>query len=380
MTRPQLTGRLLRMAAAFFLLGCMGAAITAINPLTGERRYFDSASEVPDGWIVCASEETCPAPRACTELEEAACLTRSDCSPLYLAPGGVLPPECGEPDPPALCGGESYAGCSATAATCAPADCGAAPFVMPHVCSDGTLGGPTGRCVVAPDGACEWEFRACQPPRPAECEPRECGPAPLLPALECADGSVGGNTGRCLLAADGTCAWEVRECPSIECSALPVCDLLCPEGTMNPVDETGCVHTCECVPSTCTDAECGPAPGAPAYECADGSLGGNIGVCERNAEGTCGWVIRDCPADECAPGSCGPALGTPAIVCEDGSTGGNTGRCLRDAAGVCTWEIRECPDPCREVPVCDVLCPPGTHNPSDAAGCVLTCECAPDVP
>jgi hypothetical protein len=32
-----------------------------------------------------------------------------------------------------------------------------------------------------------------------------------------------------------------------ECADVPACDFLCPEGTHNPTDERGCVHTCECV-------------------------------------------------------------------------------------------------------------------------------------
>lgn len=45
----------------------------------------------------------------------------------------------------------------------------------------------------------------------------------------------------------------------------------------------------------------------------------------------------------CQPGECGPALGMPSWLCADGTTGGPTGRCLRQANGGCGWEIRECP-------------------------------------
>jgi hypothetical protein len=43
-----------------------------------------------------------------------------------------------------------------------------------------------------------------------------CGPAPKSPAIQCSDGSLGGNTGRCLQTASG-CAWEQRECPPTLC-------------------------------------------------------------------------------------------------------------------------------------------------------------------
>lgn len=361
---------------ALALAGCV-APVTAINPLTGERRSFESEADVPSGWIVCASENTCPAVRPCAELDESSCLSRADCSPVYVGIG-AYPRECESPEPPPICSGEGFAGCTDASPTCDPASCGPAPLAPSYVCRDGSVGGPTGRCIASPDGTCGWEIRECPLPPPPECTPDECGPAPGLPSYVCADGTIGGNTGRCLRHADGSCGWEIRDCAPEECAEIPQCDLLCPDGTTNPVDEHGCVHTCECVPVACGDDECGPAPGAPAYTCPDGSIGGNIGPCERNADGVCGWVFRECPAEECAEGDCGPPLGAPAIVCADGSIGGNTGRCLRNADGTCGWELRECPDPCAAIPACELECPPGRHHPSDEAGCVHTCECVPD--
>lgn len=378
MTRRLDTARITSLLIATFLFaGCVGAAITAINPLTGEQRSFASEGDVPSGWIICASDETCPAPRPCDEIEEAACLSRPDCSPIYVGIG-AYPRECDLPDPPSLCDGEGYAGCTEASPTCAPADCGPAPLGATYLCSDGTAGGVTGRCIESADGVCGWEIRECPGPRPEECPVDACGPGLGAPAYICPDGSIGGNTGRCLALPDGTCGWELRSCPAIECSALPECDLVCPTGTVNPVDELGCVHSCECVPATCSDAECGPMPGAPAYLCEDGSWGGNIGLCERGETGVCGWVQRACPPSDCTAAECGPAPDSPTLMCDDGSIGGNTGRCLRNAAGVCGWEWRECPDPCATVPMCDLLCPPGTHNPSDPSGCVHSCECVPD--
>src|SRR6478609_4961915 len=49
-----------------------------------------------------------------------------------------------------------------------------------------------------------------------------------------------------------------------DCSALPACRFACPDGTINPVDENGCTHSCECA-----------NPGTPAgsltlfYTCGD---------------------------------------------------------------------------------------------------------------
>ena len=49
---------------------------------------------------------------------------------------------------------------------------------------------------------------------PAECRPADCGPRLGMPSQQCADGSTGGNTGRCIRFMDGNCGWEIRECPA----------------------------------------------------------------------------------------------------------------------------------------------------------------------
>lgn len=45
------------------------------------------------------------------------------------------------------------------------------------------------------------------------CDPAECGPPIRMPSRRCPDGSIGGPTGRCLRKPDRRCAWEVRPCP-----------------------------------------------------------------------------------------------------------------------------------------------------------------------
>ena len=67
------------------------------------------------------------------------------------------------------------------------------------------------------------------------CAAERCGAPPPADATMCPDGSVAGATGRCLALDDGACTWEVHTCPT------PMGD--------------------------CTEAECGPAPGCPAYMC-----------------------------------------------------------------------------------------------------------------
>jgi hypothetical protein len=43
------------------------------------------------------------------------------------------------------------------------------------------------------------------------------------------------------------------------CQDVPQCEFLCPEGTVNPTDKNGCVHTCKCVPAPST-ADAGATP------------------------------------------------------------------------------------------------------------------------
>jgi hypothetical protein len=45
------------------------------------------------------------------------------------------------------------------------------------------------------------------------CDVAECGPPIRMPSKRCPDGSIGGPTGRCVRKPDGKCAWEIRSCP-----------------------------------------------------------------------------------------------------------------------------------------------------------------------
>lgn len=48
---------------------------------------------------------------------------------------------------------------------------------------------------------------------PGECSKERCGPTSGAPAEPCWDGSIGGNTGRCVDKGGGVCGWELRTCP-----------------------------------------------------------------------------------------------------------------------------------------------------------------------
>jgi hypothetical protein len=77
-------------------------------------------------------------------------------------------PGAGSPDPPVAgssASSDAHAGPPGAPGDplCAVADCGPAIRMPSRRCSDGSLGGPTGRCLRKPDGRCAWEVRPCPP-------------------------------------------------------------------------------------------------------------------------------------------------------------------------------------------------------------------------
>ena len=72
-------------------------------------------------------------------------------------------------------------------------------FLLAAACGSSTAAAPHTDTLARPPGT--------------EVDKEACGPAPGAPALQCSDGSTGGNTGRCIVQADGQIGWEMRECP-----------------------------------------------------------------------------------------------------------------------------------------------------------------------
>ncbi len=189
------------------------------------------------------------------------------------------------------CGGDVVIGDD----ECAKSACGGMPEIA---CADGSI--PfTGRCLAKSDGQCGWEPRTCPGvaatcdecaipeigcanggPGPYQgcelkdgkcvgkfigcagdpCTTEMCGPAIRSPSYTCEDGTLGGNTGRCLRNTDGKCGWQVIDCPR-----------------------------------KCTDAECGAPP--PVAPCPGGT--GPTVTCARRADATCGWNVGECMATAC---------------------------------------------------------------------------------
>ncbi|MCB9663244.1 MAG: hypothetical protein H6732_03960 [Alphaproteobacteria bacterium] len=82
--------------------------------------------------------------------------------------------------------------------------------------------------------------------------------------------------------------------------------------------ETRAAFTDVTPPETCPVADCGPPLKAPQFECWDGSIGGNTGVCLKDEAGQCGWEFRECPPEpECkVDEDCRVGLVCEANACE----------------------------------------------------------------
>ncbi len=53
---------------------------------------------------------------------------------------------------------------------------------------------------------------------------------------------------------------------------------------------------------SCSPQDCGPPLGMPNFFCADGTVAGPTGICERKPDGHCGWQVRQC--NDCGDGIC----------------------------------------------------------------------------
>jgi hypothetical protein len=175
--------------------------------------------------------------------------------------------------------------CNASCGMCAPPGTQCTQQAC-NACSNGILCGPGQQCDPA-TGQCA-----------NICDPNTCGPQPGVPNWVCEDGTVGGPTGRCLPTADGSCGWEINWCPractNSECgpepgNSLVPCNHTCRRDPNGTCTWSGCVEECQA-------NECGPQPGVPNQQCADGTSGGPTGRCLRDpATNVCGWEIRPCP-------------------------------------------------------------------------------------
>ena len=155
---------------------------------------------------------------------------------------------------------------SAELKICAAADCGPALGMPATLCSDGSTGGNTGRCIKTKATACHWEIRSCPAPTPApttttpvpvppptlDCSAKGAcpSPGPASPSQLCWDGSTAGPT---CADAGGKCGWRITTCPPVPpelacganvckkgqtcCSGMPFATPTCIDGMMCPISQ-----------------------------------------------------------------------------------------------------------------------------------------------
>jgi hypothetical protein len=215
----------------------------------------------------CYSDDECPAGTQCNAAE--VCLPPPGCEP-----GDICD---------AVCYGE-----------CVPASCDDAPVpacdMLPPTCTDGTIPAVQNGCYECVDP------ETCEPPSD-ECQIDECGPELGMPSYQCADGTIGGNTGRCIRGDDNQCGWEIIDCepcqeedcePTLTCAnvdCLPgyTCEMVYPPCAADSEDcdpvpvcvpqnngqcDDDSTQICEMVPPTCDDGLI-LAVQNDCYECVD---------------------------------------------------------------------------------------------------------------
>jgi len=260
----------------------------------------------------------------------------ADCCPVYQCPCTPVIDATGVATTPANCG-------------CTTPSCKAGEQI---VCDKKDVCGGPCRCEPA-RGACKdnsscaadetCDLSACRLPPPATtaagpnaptCDASKCGPALGLPNKICPDGSTAGPTNRCLLNADGSCGWEVRDCPPDPTACYGVCvpnitagcrvDTDCPSGQMCDVQCSGwgCSvggTTTGGTPGPTTDPSTGTSvPPTPVCACPTSDP-----TCVCDANGNCKG--QTC-AGKCVPRTttCDPnkpvACPTFAPVCPNGQT------------------------------------------------------------
>jgi len=295
---------------------------------------------------------------------------------------------------------------------CGDDDCGPALGMPNYLCPDGvTMAGP-GDCILQEDDQCGWEIVEC----PAECtvgetkdagdgcntcectedgtwactemicpacEVDDCGPKPGIPNKLCADGKTMSGPGDCVEQKDGSCAWEIIECPD-ECPPFK-----CPPGQMPlDTDNDGCNDSCKgtsiCPPFKCPAGEtpvdtdddgcndsCEPKIVCPPFTCPTGEA-----PVDTDKDG-CNDSCEACTPIACLKGQ--KQVDTDNDGCPD--------KCYSDCTpmGLCPmdqWPADTdgdgCPDQCVPKGTCQTVCDCYDSGATFPKPCNASCEgCGP---
>jgi hypothetical protein len=127
-----------------------------------------------------------------------------------------------------------------------------------------------------------------------ECtNPDACGPALGMPSWICPDGSTGGSTGRCIQK-DGTCGWEVRDCPATDAGPAPTC--FENDGSLKAKYKT-CQTKADCVVATFMRDCCGTMLAAGVNKTSEAEV---LACAQTRADGFpgCGCASQGTVADD----------------------------------------------------------------------------------
>jgi hypothetical protein len=136
---------------------------------------------------------------------------------------------------------------------------------------------------------------------PLECDEAECGPQLGLPNWTCADGGLGGPTGRCIEQPTGSCGWEINDCPPAGQGGAPHQGGQGPGGAAGEPGAGGATTDacggCE-VTQICVQQLGGPGPGG--FRCAMQEACSAPGACACIVgQGTCQPQLMGSPPGYC---------------------------------------------------------------------------------
>jgi hypothetical protein len=188
--------------------------------------------------------------------------------------------------PALMLGVVASGGCGATSRSDHPQSSGAS-----QVSGDAGTAGRAGAGGDSAGGAASRE----------DCEAAACGPQLGLPNWTCADGSLGGPTGRCIRGPGGTCGWEVLECPAGgeggSSAAGGQANMAGAPGAGGAVTDAcgGCDLT---APEICVYQAGGPGPSR--YVCAPRGPCAAVGACSCiEGQGSCHAQLMGDPPSYC---------------------------------------------------------------------------------
>jgi hypothetical protein len=162
-------------------------------------------------------------------------------------------------------GGSSSGGAGGSQEACDKSACGPQLGIPNQICSDGSTGGPTGRCLKSANGSCGWEIRQC---------PVDGAGGDASGGSAGAGGAAGGSCGGKTCGVDQVCCGPAECGHCISALSGQACPNMCPTGGGGSGGMPDCTQLLADVTKAQAAAQaCNPASAKPAAECA-GSLDG----------------------------------------------------------------------------------------------------------